>query len=392
MRIFHLSDLHIGLKLLNRDLRQDQEYILREIAELAAERKPDAVLIAGDIYDKAVPSAEAVEVFDHFVSDLVRAVPEAELMMISGNHDSGSRVNVFRSVLRQQHIHMIGIPPQRPEEHVEKVTLEDDYGRVHFYLLPFVKPSMVREITGADENGNALSYDAALHRLLAREHVGEGDEAGDRNVLVSHQFYLPKGQDPAQAERMDSEVRTLGNIDVVYADALAPFDYAALGHIHKPMKVGCEQYRYCGTPIAASVSEAGQQKAVLEVELGAKGKLTVTPLPLRPLHEVQVLEGTLEEILQRASENYVTVILTDRVDLDVLDMQDRLRNAFPNLLEIRRQTLRGAEYQSLPPLQNEMGTYELCMEFLKDLDEEEKALLQDVIHCVQENKGRENGV
>ncbi len=392
MRIFHLSDLHIGLKLLNRDLRQDQEYILREIAELAAERKPDAVLIAGDIYDKAVPSAEAVEVFDHFVSDLVRAVPEAELMMISGNHDSGSRVNVFRSVLRQQHIHMIGIPPQRPEEHVEKVTLEDDYGRVHFYLLPFVKPSMVREITGADENGNALSYDAALHRLLAREHVGEGDEAGDRNVLVSHQFYLPKGQDPAQAERMDSEVRTLGNIDVVYADALAPFDYAALGHIHKPMKVGCEQYRYCGTPIAASVSEAGQQKAVLEVELGAKGELTVTPLPLRPLHEVQVLEGTLEEVLQRASENYATVILTDRVDLDVLDMQDRLRNAFPNLLEIRRQTLRGAEYQSLPPLQNEMGTYELCMEFLKDLDEEEKALLQDVIHCVQENNGRENGV
>ncbi len=392
MRIFHLSDLHIGLKLLNRDLRQDQEYILREIAELAAERKPDAVLIAGDIYDKAVPSAEAVEVFDHFVSDLVRAVPEAELMMISGNHDSGSRVNVFRSVLRQQHIHMIGIPPQRPEEHVEKVTLEDDYGRVHFYLLPFVKPSMVREITGADENGNALSYDAALHRLLAREHVGEGNEAGDRNVLVSHQFYLPKGQDPAQAERMDSEVRTLGNIDVVYADALAPFDYAALGHIHKPMKVGCEQYRYCGTPIAASVSEAGQQKAVLEVELGAKGELTVTPLPLRPLHEVQVLEGTLEEVLQRASENYATVILTDRVDLDVLDMQDRLRNAFPNLLEIRRQTLRGAEYQSLPPLQNEMGTYELCMEFLKDLDEEEKALLQDVIHCVQENKGRENGV
>ncbi len=392
MRIFHLSDLHIGLKLLNRDLRQDQEYILREIAELAAERKPDAVLIAGDIYDKAVPSAEAVEVFDHFVSDLVRAVPEAELMMISGNHDSGSRVNVFRSVLRQQHIHMIGIPPQRPEEHVEKVTLEDDYGRVHFYLLPFVKPSMVREITGADENGNALSYDAALHRLLAREHVGEGDEAGDRNVLVSHQFYLPKGQDPAQAERMDSEVRTLGNIDVVYADALAPFDYAALGHIHKPMKVGCEQYRYCGTPIAASVSEAGQQKVVLEVELGAKGELTVTPLPLRPLHEVQVLEGTLEEVLQQASENYATVILTDRVDLDVLDMQDRLRNAFPNLLEIRRQTLRGAEYQSLPPLQNEMGTYELCMEFLKDLDEEEKALLQDVIHCVQENKGRENGV
>ncbi len=392
MRIFHLSDLHIGLKLINRDLRQDQEYVLHEIAELAAERKPDAVVIAGDIYDKAVPSAEAVEVFDRFVSELVRAVPEAELMMISGNHDSAGRVNVFRSVLRRQHIHMIGIPPQRPDERIERVTLEDRFGKVHFYLLPFVKPSMVREITGTDENGNALSYDAALHRLLAREHVGENEEAGDRHVLVSHQFYLPKGQDPAQAERMDSEVRTLGNIDVVYADALEPFDYAALGHIHKPMKVGCERYRYCGTPIAASVSEAGQQKAVLEVELGAKGELAVTPLPLRPLHEVQVLEGTLEEVLRQASENYVTVILTDRVDLDVLDMQDRLREAFPNLLEIRRQTVRGTQYQALPPLQNELGTYELCAEFLKDLDEEEQELLQDVIHSVQESSGRENGV
>ncbi len=390
MRIFHLSDLHIGLKLLSRDLRQDQEYILREIAELAAKRKPDAVVIAGDIYDKAVPSAEAVEVFDRFVSELVRAVPEAELMMISGNHDSGTRVNMFRSVLQRQHIHMIGLPPQRAGERIERVTLEDSHGKVHFYLLPFVKPSMVRELTGADENGNALSYDEALHRLLAGEHVGEGEDAGDRNVLVSHQFYLPKGQDPAQAERMDSEVRTIGNIDVVYADALAPFDYAALGHIHKPMKVGCPQYRYCGTPIAASVSEAGQQKAVLEVELGAKGELTVTPLPLRPLHKVQVLEGTLEEVLQQASENYVTVILTDRVDLDVLDMQDRLRSAFPNLLEIRRKTTRGADYQSLPPLQNELGTYELCLEFLKDLDDGERELLQDVIHSVQENDGREN--
>lgn len=385
MRIFHLSDLHIGLKLLNRDLRQDQEYILHEIAELASARKPDVVVIAGDIYDKAVPSAEAAEVFDHFVSELVRAVPEAELMMISGNHDSGSRVNVFRSVLQRQHIHMIGLPPQRPEERIERVTLEDAYGKVHFYLLPFVKPSMVRDITGPDENGNALSYDAAIHRLLAREHVGEAENAGDRNVLVSHQFYLPKGQDPAQAERMDSEVRTVGNIDVVYADALEPFDYAALGHIHKPMKVGCEQFRYCGTPIATSVSEAGQQKAVLEVELGAKGELTVTPLPLRPLREVQIVEGTLEEVLQQASENYVTAILTDRVDLDVLDMQDRLRAAFPNLLEVRRKTVRGADYQSLPPLQNELGTYELCMEFLKDLDEEEQALLQDVIHSVQES-------
>ena len=379
MKFFHLSDLHIGLKLMNRDLREDQEYILSEIVEAADREKPDAVVIAGDIYDKAVPSAEAVEVFDCFLEKLTDAVPEAVIMMISGNHDSAPRVNCFRKVLSRQRVYMVGQPPRTEEEYIEKVVLHDAYGNVNFYLLPFVKPSMVKQVVGVDENGNNLSYNETLHRLIGREIINEKD----RNVLVSHQFYLPVGKKAEDVERMDSEMRTVGNIDEVSADILGNFDYAALGHIHKPMKVGSEFYRYCGTPLACSVSEAQQQKGIIMVEMDKKGESRITVLPLEPLRKVRVIKGTLEEILKESCQDYVTVILTDRTDLDVIDMQERIRLAFPNLLEIRRENLRKADYTRTLQTEELLDPYELCCSFLKDLDEEEKAILQDVLHAVQ---------
>lgn len=382
MKFFHLSDLHIGLKLMNRDLREEQMDILRQVTDLAREEQPDAVVIAGDIYDKAVPAAEAVEVFDSFITELKRAVPEAEMMLISGNHDSGLRLNCFREILDEQKVHMIGLPPRREEEYIEKVTLQDEFGPVNFYLLPFVKPSMVKQIVGVDENGNNLSYDATLHKLIAREEVN----TTERNVLVSHQFYLPVGENAESVERMDSEIRTVGNIDAVASDVLEAFDYAALGHIHKPMKVGSELYRYCGTPLACSVSEAGQQKGVIMVEIGekdSKASVKITVLPLKPLREVRIIKGSLEEVLVQACEDFVTVILTDRVDLDIMDMQDRIRMAFPYLLEIRREVLRKVDYSEQLMAEKEQDPFELCCSFLKDLDDEEKTILRDVIHTVQ---------
>lgn len=380
MKLFHLSDLHIGLKLYNRDLYEDQIHIFRQICDLAKKEQPDAILIAGDIYDKAVPSAEAVAIFDQFAADLVDAAPNAEIMMISGNHDSAPRINLFRQILQRQKMHMIGMPPRMPEEHIEKVTLTDEFGPVNFYLLPFVKPSMVKAIVGTDENGNNLSYNETIHRLLGREEIDETQ----RNVLISHQFYLPVGADSDSVERMDSEIRTVGNIDEVQADVLKPFDYAALGHIHKPMKVGSDYFRYCGTPLACSVSEAGQQKGVIQIELGQKGSVETTVLPLTPLRQVRVITGTLEEVLKQGCNDYVTVILTDKVDLDVIDMQDRIRYAFPNLLEIRRDVLRKADYSMRDFREEELDAFSLCNSFLKDLDEEEQALLRDVINTVEE--------
>lgn len=380
MKFFHLSDLHIGLKLINRDLREDQEYILRQITDIAVREQPDGIVIAGDIYDKAVPSAEAVEVFDGFIAGLAAALPDTAVMLISGNHDSGPRVNCFRSVLSRQNFHMIGLPPRREVEFIEKVTLSDEHGPVNFYLLPFVKPSMVKQLVGTDENGNNLSYNETLRRLIGREEINEAE----RNVLVSHQFYLPAGKNADEVERMDSEMRTVGNIDEVSADILERFDYAALGHIHKPMKVGSESFRYCGTPLACSVSEAEQQKGIIMVEMEEKGDLRTTVLPLEPLRQVRVIRGELSEVLEQACGDYVTVILTDRADLDIFDMQDRIRNAFPYLLEIRRETLRTADYSRGTAVQEELDPFALCCSFLKDADEGEKEILRDVINAVQE--------
>ena len=350
MKFFHLSDLHIGLKLMNHDMREDQEYILSEVIEVAGREKPDAIVIAGDIYDKAVPSAEAVGVFD-----------------------------CFRKVLSRQNVYMVGQPPRMETEYIEKVVLKDEYGKVNFYLLPFVKPSMVKQVVGVDENGNNLSYNETLHRLIGREKIN----SDERNVLVSHQFYLPSGKNAEDVERMDSEMRTVGNIDEVSADVLEKFDYAALGHIHKPMKVGSELYRYCGTPLACSVSEAQQQKGIIMVEMGVKGEVKTTILPLEPLRQVKVVKGTLEEVLKESCKDYVTVILTDKADLDVIDMQERIRLAFPNLLEIRRENQRKTDYTRTLQTEELLDPYELCCSFLKDLDEEEKMILQDVLHTVQ---------
>ena len=380
MKFFHLSDLHIGLKLFNRDLFEDQAYVFDQIIAVAVKERPDVIVIAGDVYDKAIPATEAVEVFDQFISRLTRSVPDTEIMIISGNHDSATRVNVFRSILQRQKIRMIGIPPQSPDDYIEKVVMQDAHGKVNFYLLPFVKPSMVRTIIGTDENGNNFSYNDTLHKLIEREII----EQSERNVLVSHQFYLPAATDPNTIERMDTEVCTVGNIDAVKAGILERFDYAALGHIHKPMKVGCASYRYCGTPLACSVSEANQQKGIIMVELEEKGNLTTTVLPLTPLRQVRVITGTLEDILKQGCNDFVTVILTDKVDLDVFDMQDRVRYAFPNLLEIRRDALKQADYKAQFSAEGALDAFDLCKSFLIDLDEVEQELLRDVINIAQE--------
>ena len=400
MKFFHLSDLHIGLKLMNRDLKEDQVYMLNEIVALAVQHKPDAIVIAGDIYDKAVPSAEAVAVFDTFISDLVHRLPDIYILLISGNHDSAPRVNCFRNILNQQHIYMIGMPPQQPEEHIEKVVLQDKWGNVNFYLLPFIKPSMVRQILNFEKTGKSIenpndyfetentddmndnthkSYDTVMRQMLAREAINQKE----RNVFVSHQFYLPKGVNAEDIERADSEIRTVGNIDEIGGDVLEIFDYAALGHIHKPMKVGSEVYCYCGTPLACSVSEAGQQKHILMVDMQAKGDVSVTELPLVPLRNVRVIKGTLEVVLQQACADYVTVVLTDKVDVDVMDMQARLRQAFPYLLEIRRENIRSIDYSSNVEMEDLKNPFELCCAFLKDMQDAEKALLQDVINTVK---------
>ncbi|MDE6779861.1 MAG: exonuclease SbcCD subunit D [Ruminococcus sp.] len=377
MKIIHLSDLHIGLKWFNRSMLDDQIYILKQISGIIEENKPDAVVIAGDIYDKAMPSAEAVKVFDEFISGLSAKVPDTEIMVISGNHDNAQRINVFRRILSGHRIHMIGTPPKSPSDHIEKITLRDSYGNVNFYLLPFIKPSMVRLIVNNEENN--VSYNEAVHAVIEREDIN----TDERNVIVSHQFYLPCGQSPKDVERMDSERVTVGNIDAVYADVLEKFDYAALGHIHKPSAAGNENFRYCGTPLACSISEAGQQKGVIMVELGGKGNVKTTVIPLKPLREVRIIKGTLEEVLSQGSDDYVSVVVTD--SQKHTDISASISEAFPNLLEIRRKVRQTSKNSKQYSADNGMNVFELCRYFLQDSNESENKILRDVINHIQED-------
>lgn len=379
MKIIHLSDLHIGLNWFNRSMLDDQKYILNQISEIIEENKPDAIVISGDIYDKAIPSAEAVKIFDDFISGLSVRVPNTEIMIISGNHDSSQRIDIFRKILSLHKIHMIGNPPQKPTDYIEKVTLHDIYGNVNFYLLPFIKPSMVRMIVNDEDNN--ISYNIAVHKIIERENI----DTNERNIIVSHQFYIPFGKSTKDIERMDSERITVGNIDAVYADILEKFDYSALGHIHKPSIVGKNNIRYCGTPLAYSISEAGQQKNVIMIELAEKGNIKTTVIPLKPLHEVRIIKGTLNEILNQSCDDYVSVILTETPQQT--DISARIIEAFPNLLEIHY-SFRNSTYSDIinkPETTTAKSIFELCEYFVKDLNNDEKNILRDIINTVQED-------
>lgn len=381
MRFFHLSDLHLGIKLYEHDLLKDQKAILDEIVALTRQYQPDAVVFAGDIYDRSVPPVEAVALFDDFMTQLRAALPNGEIMLISGNHDSAQRLDVFRSELSDRGIHMIGNPPMQKGETIERVTLTDDFGAVNFYLLPFVRPGMVRLVAGTKENGDNLSYPEAFSRLLALSPLNPNE----RNVLVSHQFFLPDGGDAENIERAENEVKQVGNLDAIPASLIADFDYAALGHIHKPMKVGSETLRYCGTPMPYSLSEENQQKGILMVEMGAKGDVQTTVLPLHPVHQVRKLRATREALLSGASEDFVSICVIGAEAAEMVGLRELLRAKYPNLLELRREEKETVELEALQERTETLTPYELCLQFAGErLNAEEKALLTEVMNAMKE--------
>lgn len=381
MRFFHLSDLHLGIKLYEHDLLKDQKAILDEIVALTRQYQPDAVVFAGDIYDRSVPPVEAVALFDDFMTQLRAALPNGEIMLISGNHDSAQRLDVFRSELSDRGIHMIGNPPMQEGETIERVTLTDDFGAVNFYLLPFVRPGMVRNVVDTKENGDNLSYPEAFSRLLALSPLNPDE----RNVLVSHQFFLPDGGDAANIERAENEVKQVGNVDAIPASLIAGFDYAALGHIHKPMKVGSETLRYCGTPMPYSLSEENQQKGILMVEMGVKGDVQTTVLPLHPVHQVRKLRATREALLSGASEDFVSICVIGAKVEDMAGLRELLRAKYPNLLELRREREETVELAALQERAETLSPYELCLQFAGErLNAAEKALLTEVMNAMKE--------
>lgn len=327
MRFFHLSDLHIGKHLHHYNLKEDQRHILTEIVNYTKELRPDAVFIAGDIYDKSVPSAEAVEIFDEFLTELSEIKPEIPVLIISGNHDSPERLSYAGGILRKNKIYMSGSVPRSAQEHLKKVTFEDEFGEVEVYLLPFMKPSHVRNLF----EEMPQTYTEAVSKVIEREKVNYKK----RNVLISHQFYTHGGNGP---ETCESEMISVGGIDNVDISAIERFDYVALGHIHGAQTAGTDHIRYCGTPLKYSVSEAGHEKSLIMVTLGEKGcSPEIQKFPLHPLYDVRKKTGTLAEIMKQAAENegqdYVSITLTDEVE--PYRPKDQLENVYARILEIR---------------------------------------------------------
>lgn len=375
MKFFHLSDLHLGIRLRDYSLRDDQVHILNQIVAAAEKEKPDAILIAGDVFDKSDPGPEAVAMYSDFITALHDTVPGAAIIVVSGNHDNGERINLYRDVVREAGVHVAGrVSLSAPE----KITLEDEDGHVHFYLLPYVRPGAARR--PGDEA--APSYADAVHRLIA----GVDLDPAARNVLVSHQFYVPAGQKPEDVERSESEVVRVGNLDAVPGDVLDDFDYAALGHIHRPMQVS-KKALYCGTPLAYSLSERDQQKSIVMVDLPAGGPAEITRLPLSPLHRVRRIEGTLDEVTAQACGDYVEVILNGEKNTDYQTIRSRLRDAFPRLLNSMH-AADGAETgeERIVLDHREIDPMQLCLDFLGDeADEENRRILTEILAELEVN-------
>ncbi len=319
MKLIHLSDLHLGKRVNEFSMLEDQQYILTEILQIIDREAPDAVLIAGDVYDKSVPSTEAVGLLDEFLVDLSRR--ELQVFVISGNHDSPERMAFGGRLMERSGVHLAPVYDGK----VRPFALSDEYGLVKVYLLPFVKPSHVRRCFPDRE---IASYTDALSVAIEAMEVDEAE----RNVLVTHQFVTG-------AARCDSEEISVGGTDNVDAAVFAPFDYVALGHIHGPQQVGRETVRYCGTPLKYSFSEAGQQKSVTVVELGEKGSVAVRMVPLTPLRDLAELRGTYQELTFRGfyegtsyQRDYVHITLTDEEDIP--DAVSKLRIIYPNLMKL----------------------------------------------------------
>jgi exonuclease SbcD len=330
MKFLHLADLHIGKTVNGFSMLEEQKHVLEQVIGYIQTERPEAILIAGDVYDRSVPGVEAVTLLDDFLTAVAaEAVP---VILISGNHDSAERLNFASRLLTDRRLYLRGVFDGR----LEPVVLRDEYGPVNFWPLPFIKPSAVR----AFFPDKAIdSYSEAIAAVLEAAQI----DYTARNVLISHQFYTAAGVAPV---RSDSEIDPVGGLDAADAGLLSGFDYVALGHLHGAQRVGSEAIRYAGSPLKYSFSECRQHKACCLVELGEKGSLAVAQLPFSPIHDMRQIKGPLDSLLsleilaQGDPDDYMSVTLTD--ETEVVDAMGKIRTAYPNVMALDFENTRSA--------------------------------------------------
>ena len=377
MKLIHLSDLHLGKRVCEMSMLEDQEYILREILGIVEDTRPDALLISGDVYDKSVPSAEAVTVFDDFLCRL--AARKLPVLIISGNHDSPERLSFGGRLMEGSGIHISPVY----DGTVRPITLRDDFGEIHFWLLPFLKPVHVRQFFPEE---NIESYTDACAAAVA--HMPLNKE--ERNVILVHQFVTG-------AETCGSEELSVGGTDNVDASVFADFDYVALGHIHRPQNGGSNKIRYCGTPLKYSLSEVDHLKSVTLVELGAKGELHLELIPLHPKRDLREIRGSFAQLTDMdyykntAAEDYLHIILTDEEDIP--EAGGKLRAIYPNYLHISYDNTRTRTDQVVDCAENvqRKSKLELFDELYQlqnnqPMSDTQRFFLQELIDAMEEGK------
>lgn len=384
MRLIHLSDLHIGKRVNEFSMLEDQEYILKEILGIIDEEKPDGVIIAGDVYDKSVPGEEAVKLLDSFLTSLAKR--KLQVYMISGNHDSAAKLAFASKLIDLSGIHISPVYDKSRFAGNERGKLaplelgDSDGFTVKIHMLPFVKPATVRAVFPEEADGIGDYTDACR---VAIEHM-EIDES-ETNILVAHQFVTG-------AERSESE-ENVGGLDNVDVSVFEPFDYVALGHIHGPQKAGRETVRYCGTPLKYSLSEAKHTKSVTVIDIPENKKVDIRTVPLTPLHELREIKGTFDELMDKktyegeAVDDYLYIVLTD--EEDVPDALGKLRTVYPNIMKLRYDNTRTRTEQVIDDgvVLEGKSIIELFDELYEKqnnqpMNDEQRAIMLDVIGTV----------
>lgn len=377
MKFVHLSDLHLGKRVNEYSMLEDQEYILTKIINIIDDEKPSGVIIAGDVYDKSIPSAEAVQMFDDFLTRLAKR--NLQVFVISGNHDSPERMSFGSRLMDQSGIHI----SQVYNGQIEPFAMEDEYGVVNVYMLPFVKPAHVKRFS--DES--IESYTDAIRVAIAEMNVNQSE----RNILITHQFVTG-------AMRSDSEDVSVGGSDNVDVFVFDNFDYVALGHIHSPQNCTSERVRYCGTPIKYSFSEAKDKKSATVVELAEKGSLSVKTVPLIPMRDMVEIKGKYNEIMLKSfyentsyQEDHIHITLTD--EEDIIDAIGKLRTVYHNLMKLDYDNKRtrsvsqvdgAVDVETKTPIELFSDFYELQNN--QPMSEEQKAFVEDLIEQVWEDE------
>lgn len=367
MKLIHLSDLHLGKRVHEFSMAEDQKYILEQILQIIENEQPGGILMAGDIYDKSIPSVEAVEILDEFLVSLSRK--KLPVFIISGNHDSAERLAFASRIMKESNVYVS--PAYRGT--TEPVSLTDEWGKVNLYLLPFFKPAQARAVFPELE---IATYTDAMAAAIDQMDI----DPAERNLLVAHQFVTG-------AVRCESEELTAGGTDNVDAQVFAPFDYVALGHLHNPQSAGRDTIRYCGTPLKYSFSEAAHQKSVTIIELREKGDITIRTADLTPRRDMKKIKGSYMELTARSfyqdlnQDDYFHITLTD--EEDVPEAIGRLRAVYPNLmrLEYDNKRSRGAGSFTVENSMERKSPMELFADFYKSQNNQELSREQGQYLC-----------